>query len=534
MAKRGTFQVAPTGPVIALGAAGALRVLLIAPNPDAAREITALLTGAAVVVQVRCLAGLDGVGTVASEWHPDAIVLDLAVASGGDPEPEPVAALARVREAAPTAPVVILAAARAAAPEQRDDLALRLIKGGAQDVLDRGTLHAGLLTRAVAYAIERQASQAAAERHLHELESSEARFRSMVESSLDGLLVIDRHCIVRFANPAARRMLETDTPLVDNVLQLPVHQHATEPLQIMSPDGGRSLAEMKVVGIDWYGERAWMAAIRDLSERVRIEQLEQRVHDSSALVAKMQELDRVRAEFIESVTHELRTPMTPLRSAAEMLLDGTLGELGEQQRAVVEMMARNIERLSRFATGVLNLSQIDTGSYPIAPVPIDVRGTIEHVVLLWAARALDRGSSLALHAEPGIRVLADPDALCQVVGNLLENALAHNEPGLRIEVLVQRAGNDRVLVEVRDDGKGIDPKVQARVFEKFFQAARVSGPGYRGAGLGLALCKGFVEAMGGVFQLDSEPGRGASFSFLLPAVPPEAAGRADGDAPESP
>jgi len=387
-------------------------------------------------------------------------------------------------------------------------IAVSAVQAGAQDFLDKGNIDTEVLVRSIRYAIERKATASA-------LEASEIRFRSIVQGSADGIVILDRTGAIIFANPAAGRLFDKpEEELLGTKMPLTLTAHGTNAFTVSRSD--MSVAtETKIVGIDWHGEPGWLVTLRDLTERVRIEQLEARFDDANSYVAKLQELDRMRSEFIESVTHELRTPMTPLSSAIEMLLDGTLGDLNDDQKTVLDMMSRNVSRLSRFATNVLALSRLENGRYPVNPHRLELGSTLRPAVDLLRGRAAEQTAIIAFQIPDGIEAHADPDALCQVVTNLVENALAHNDPGVSIAISAQERDDGTAEILVSDTGKGIAPEDQEKVFARFVQVDRQSGPGYRGTGLGLPICRGLVEKMGGKLRVDSTPGEGATFSIRL-------------------
>ncbi|NOZ02279.1 MAG: PAS domain S-box protein, partial [Deltaproteobacteria bacterium] len=255
---------------------------------------------------------------------------------------------------------------------------------------------------------------------------------------------------------------------------------------------------------------------RDISDRKKSELLQSQLDGERMIVDEMREMERMKAELIETVTHELRTPMTPLRSAVEMLLDGTLGEINDRQREILNMMERNIQRLARFATDVLTLSRLDAGSYKVNAVEVDVAEMLGPVVELLRHKARHQGDELHLEVAGGLAAFADPDAVGQVVTNLVDNAISHNPDGIRIDVKAARIDGGYIEIAVKDNGKGIPKESLRNLWDRFFQVDRQAGPGYRGTGLGLNVCKTFVEKMGGAITVNSVPDQGTSFRFTLP------------------
>ena len=187
---------------------------------------------------------------------------------------------------------------------------------------------------------------------------------------------------------------------------------------------------------------------------------------------------------------------------------------GEQQQVVIEMMSRNVERLSRFSTDMLSLSRLDAGGQTIQRDPVNLATVIHDAVGLFQQRFDEAGVTLKVVPSAPIVVWADADALSQILINLMENALTHASPA---EVKVSARRMDDVWAEliVRDNGCGIDRQDLPAIFERFRQLKRKRGPGYQGSGLGLALCKELAERMDGQIIAESSTGIGTRFRVRL-------------------
>jgi signal transduction histidine kinase len=272
--------------------------------------------------------------------------------------------------------------------------------------------------------------------------------------------------------------------------------------------------EMRTASISWDGQPAVVATLIDITAALEARRLQEALDRDVEIIRQLRALDRARNQLIEMATHELRTPMTPMRSAVQLLLSGRLGELNAQQRTIVEMMSRNIERLSRFSSDMLSLSRLDSGGQTIQRVPVNLAMVIHNVVGLFQQRYAEAGVRLSVVTGPPLLVWADEDALSQILVNLLENALVHARPR---EVKVSARGVDDVWAElrVRDDGCGISQEDIPAIFERFRQLNRKRGPGYQGSGLGLALCKELAEHMEGQIVAESTVGMGTRFRVRL-------------------
>ena len=219
--------------------------------------------------------------------------------------------------------------------------------------------------------------------------------------------------------------------------------------------------------------------------------------------------------FVADAAHELRTPLTSLRGYAELYRQGAIPD----ERGVANAMGR-IEsegaRMARLVDDLLLLARLDQHR-GLETKPVDVVALVQEAVADFGAVAPDRPVTQTVDGEAVVR--GDRTRLRQVVDNLLANARTHTPPGTPVHVAVARTA-DQVEVSVRDEGPGIAPADQSRVFERFWRAdpARVRSRG--GSGLGLAIVASLVEAHGGAVAVASEPGHGATFTVRLPLAPP--------------
>lgn len=257
--------------------------------------------------------------------------------------------------------------------------------------------------------------------------------------------------------------------------------------------------------------------------RLNIE-LQQRVEDrtrelgtkAQALTAaneRLQELDRLKSEFISLVSHELRTPVTNVRGAIE-LMAGDCAALNPTCARMFQVVAGQIGRLGRLVNDVLDISTIEAGGLSLSRVAVDVVSIAERAVDDFAARRTGhvfRRSGGSDHAL----VWADADRLYEVVSNLLDNAAKFSPPHSEVILDVRTQGQEAV-VSVSDRGPGIPSEALERIFEKFRRLDVGDAKETYGYGLGLYLCRRLVEAMGGRIWVESEPGQGTNFRFTVP------------------
>jgi Na+/proline symporter/nitrogen-specific signal transduction histidine kinase len=252
-------------------------------------------------------------------------------------------------------------------------------------------------------------------------------------------------------------------------------------------------------------------------------QLEQKSRELEAATAelraaneRLKELDRLKDDFISTVTHELRTPLTSIRAFSEILRDDPKLALAERQK-FVGIITKETERLTRLINQVLDLAKIESGSAEWHNTEVDLMGIIEESITATSQLFRERDIRVVSELEPDLPVLvADRDRLMQVMLNLLSNAakFCDKERG-RVDIRLRREAG-ALRVDVRDNGAGISPENQKVIFEKFRQVGDTLTDKPQGTGLGLPICREIIGHFGGRLWVESRPGEGATFSFTLP------------------
>ena len=273
--------------------------------------------------------------------------------------------------------------------------------------------------------------------------------------------------------------------------------------------------------------------ILDEASQVRAysQQLEQKSRELEAATAELraaneqlQELDRVKDDFMSTVTHELRTPLTSIRAFSEILLDDPEIQLAERKRFLA-IIVKETARLTRLINQMLDMAKIESGNAEWCAAELDMHEVIREAVESTSQLFHDRGVELSVVlVEPTPRIMADRDRMMQVVINLLSNAVKFSPPqGGRVEVRLD-ARPGALQVDVTDNGPGIRPADQQAIFEKFRRGGDAASGGPGGTGLGLSISRRIIEHFGGRLSVESKPGRGATFSFVLPLPAPPGPG----------
>jgi signal transduction histidine kinase len=214
------------------------------------------------------------------------------------------------------------------------------------------------------------------------------------------------------------------------------------------------------------------------------------------------------------MSHELRTPLNAVIGFSEVLQDRLFGDLNDKQAEYVADIHTSGRHLLALINDILDLSKIEAGRMDLQITPFALSDVVQNSVALSRERATREGIALTLDLDPDIGIVeADERMVKQVLFNLLSNALKFTANGGHVGVSA-RADGDDVEVSVRDDGVGVAPADQARIFEEFQQVG--TSHLQEGTGLGLAISRRFIELHGGSLGVESEPGHGSAFTFTLP------------------
>jgi signal transduction histidine kinase/HAMP domain-containing protein len=230
---------------------------------------------------------------------------------------------------------------------------------------------------------------------------------------------------------------------------------------------------------------------------------------------KLKELSDLKSEFVSKVSHELRTPLTSIMGAADNLLDGIAGPVGERPRAYLTRIKENSDRLLRLINELLDLARIEAGKEEIHASRFRLDTLIEETLDTLKPLAAERGVALAAPTPPPLVIRADRDKISRVLINLVQNGIKFTPSGGRVEVAASDEGTWAKLA-VSDSGAGIPQNELERIFDKFHQVKRPRVPGGPGTGLGLPISRQLVEMHGGRLTVESTQGKGSTFTVVLP------------------
>jgi NtrC-family two-component system sensor histidine kinase KinB len=372
------------------------------------------------------------------------------------------------------------------------------------------------------------------ESSLGELLQAEQAAQAAIDGLPDPVLLLDADGKLRGANVAAHGLLgidperassdpytETDPAVRALVDRLRGHVLAGRGSYI--PKGVEDALHVNVAG---EGERIFLPrALPIYGESGAVNGVAIALQDATRLFR----FDELKNNLVATVAHEFRTPLTSLRMALHLCTEGVVGPLTDKQADLLFAAREDCDRLQAIVDDLLNLSRIESGRIDLHRRRVEASALIHLAVDVHRAAAGQSGVTLRTEIPPGLpQVFSDPDRLQLVFSNLLGNALRYAPRGSEIILRARPAGvpvglgahripkMSLVRFEIVDQGPGISPQHQSGLFEKFF---RVPGSPQGGSGLGLFIARGLVQAHDGQIGVDSEPGRGATFWFTIPAAP---------------
>ncbi len=232
---------------------------------------------------------------------------------------------------------------------------------------------------------------------------------------------------------------------------------------------------------------------------------------------RLKRLEKVRQDFVANVSHELKTPITALRGGIDTLLDS---ERNEEDRRFIQMMSRQVDRLSAIVGDLLSLSRLEHDEQNgLVPLDSGRVGDVLRRAVANCAKAAEAGRiALVVDCPEVLQARMNAPLLEQAVGNLIDNAIKYSGERTRVEVSATGGNGEGVIIRVRDEGPGIESRHLPRIFERFYRVDHARSRALGGTGLGLAIVKHIARAHGGGVSVESLPGRGSIFTIRLPSA----------------
>jgi two-component system phosphate regulon sensor histidine kinase PhoR len=341
------------------------------------------------------------------------------------------------------------------------------------------------------------------ERLLNTLARERDQFGGVLEGMQDGVIAIDSAKSITIINESAKTLLGVSEELVGR----PISEVSA--LSFLEPLLGfrlveRTSGEFELGGVPPRVVLARMTPLVGSGGAVIV------AHD----ITEVRKLEGMRRDFVGNVSHELRTPVSVIRANAETLLDGALTD-EKRARSFIEAVLRNSERLSNLIADLLDLSRIEAGHYNVQGVSLVLSALATRVVDSVGQKLSQKEMSVEVFVDDAVEVWADAQALEQVLLNLVENAVKYTPAGGSLCVRASPS-DERVRIEVQDDGPGIAAEHRARLFERFYRVDPGRSKEMGGTGLGLAIVKHLVGAMNGEVGMEPAEPSGSIFWVDLP------------------
>ncbi|MBD3313144.1 HAMP domain-containing protein [Candidatus Woesearchaeota archaeon] len=253
-----------------------------------------------------------------------------------------------------------------------------------------------------------------------------------------------------------------------------------------------------------------------------IRQLAERFNETLDALSKMdserKQLEKAKTEFLSITSHELRSPMTPMKAQMQMLLKGYYGKLNKKQKEALDITLRNTDRLDKIIMDLLEVSRIEAGRLKFRFRKVDLKDHIERLVEEMKGFKSEKNINIKADIGDIPEIETDPDRIMQVLRNLLNNALKFSPKNSEINIKVRTAENG-IMFKVKDEGMGMTKKDAANIFEPFYQVEHSLQRKEGGTGLGLTICRGIITSQNGRIWAESSPGKGTTFYFTVPFEP---------------
>jgi len=340
--------------------------------------------------------------------------------------------------------------------------------------------------------------------------AEEAKFAAILSSMLAGVMVTDEKGRIVIMNPSLRKMFMVDVPAEGKLPLEVIRNAAVQDMAAKALQGVRALASDEIQ-LNVPQERFIQVNGAPIMREGRCDGAILVFHD----ITELKRLERIRKDFVANVSHELRTPIASIKGYAETLLDGALQDK-EHSKEFIKIMYENSDRLAKLIEDLLDLSKIESGKMKIAFLQVDIADAFKRAAAVIANQANAKSISIQSNIPAVLpKVLADETRLSQVFVNLLDNAVKYTpEKGT---IIVTVSVQDRfVQIAIADTGAGIPSNDIPRIFERFYRVDKAHSRELGGTGLGLSIVKHIVQIHGGNVWVESEVGRGTTFSFTIP------------------
>lgn len=354
--------------------------------------------------------------------------------------------------------------------------------------------------------------------NINKLMKEKQKIEGIVESINDGVIVTDNSNNIILVNRAAERILDIREREVLNkhFLECIRREDVFEIINNVSSnkkyDEYKSYKDITVKynGVDKFYRVNITPIISDSGNSFGVVTLMQDI-------TKLKEVDQVKSEFVSTVSHEFRTPLTSISMGTDLLLENTLGGINEDQREILQAIKEDQIRLKKLVDELLDLSRIQSGRMKMEIEPFNIKDIIENTVKVFSMQLKEKNIKINLEVvNRNNNVMGDVSKISLVLSNLISNAIRYTPTdGSGLIIVGCKPRNNKMLVYVSDNGVEIPEEYQKKIFEKFIQIKDKNNETTGGVGLGLAISKEIINAHGGDIWVTSREGKGTTFYFTL-------------------
>lgn len=477
-----------------------INLLLIEDNPGDARLIKEYLQANNFPnIFITWVDRLGKIQEVANELVFDVILLDLNL-----PDSSGLETVERTIALVPDIPIVVLTGI------EDGQLTEKIIQVGAQDYLSKSAINTELLLHSIKYASDRHV-------FIRRIKESHEQFLYLIESVFDGILIIDQFGIVNYLNPACEKMLKQPRhEILNKPFGFPFSKDGFEEITINATGESSLIAEMRLSEIIWEGELCHLAVLRDITAR---KEMEARIKEYSR---KMEKLNRDKDKFFSIIAHDLRSPFNAFLGLSEMMKEGIENFSQDELATMVTTMNKSASNLAALLDNLFEWSHQQQGKTDFNPVNFALAPQIAQLMSL--ADELVNKKQLHFHIElqDGLVIHADLHMFNTIVRNLVFNAIKFTPRDGYVTISAKHFNREMGVISIADSGIGMPRELAENLFNIGYKTSRKGTDDEPSTGLGLILCKEYVEKNDGTIWVETEEGKGSVFYFTVPIMNGEA------------
>jgi len=471
-----------------------IKILCVEDNPGDARLIQEFFNDdTSNHYEISFAVNLENVRKIISDKIFDVVLLDLSL-----PDSSGLNTLEIVQSLVMDTPIIVLTGLQ-------DELtAEKTIQFGAQDYLLKNNISTDLLAHSVKYAIDRHV-------FTKKLAENQKQYQLLIEKNSDGILVVNKEGIINFVNPAAEILIgRSAEELLHHSFGFPVSANGGTEISLLGKGGKVKTVEMRLSDIKWEDAPCYLALLRDITERKELEQ------KSLEYNQMLEQAGKDKDKFFSIIAHDLRSPLSSFLGITELMAEDLPSMNIETLKELVLSMKGSAENLHRLLENLLQWAKIQRGLVPFDPEKVSLAEIMNDALTMIQESARTKNITINFNVPDDLDVFADTNILQTVLRNLISNAVKFTRKGGHISLNAKVLDSENAEVSILDSGIGICPAMLDTLFDISNKSGRKGTEGEPSSGLGLILCKEFIEILGGKMKVESEVGVGSNFSFTIP------------------